>query len=90
MGTILEESQKYSRTNIKIAFQTSNIIKEHLKPSEKTINTYEYNQSGAYQLIYNEYSLKNVGQTGCTFQVRYKDHIHAIINKELKIHPTHI
>jgi hypothetical protein len=39
-----------------------------------------YNLSGVYQLQCADCPLRYVGQTGCTFKVRFKEHIHDIRN----------
>jgi hypothetical protein len=37
-----------------------------------------YDQRGVCQLKCNEWPLKYVRQTGCTFEIQYKEHIQAI------------
>jgi hypothetical protein len=47
-----------------------------LKPRGETGDI--YNQSGIYQLQCSQCPLKYIGQTGCTFRIRYKEHINTI------------
>jgi predicted transcriptional regulator len=50
-----------------------------------------YNQSGVYQLQCSECPLKYIGQTGRTFNVRYREHINAIrTNRQNSKFPQHI
>jgi hypothetical protein len=62
-------------THIRIAFRTQNTIENILKYKPKT-NI--YNKSGIYQMKCMECPKKYVGQTGRTFNIRYKEHIHDI------------
>jgi hypothetical protein len=66
----------FKNIDVKRAFKTTNTIKNHLKPREKTVDT--CNQSGVYHLKYNRCPLKYIGEMGCTFRVRYKEHIQAM------------
>jgi hypothetical protein len=61
-----------------VAFKTTNTIELHLKL--KRISEDTYNQSGirVYQLQCSEYPLKDIGQTGRAFKVRYREHINAV------------
>jgi hypothetical protein len=61
----------FRNTNIKVAYKTTNIIKNQLKP--KTPQNDIYNQSGIYQLSCNDCPLKYIGQPGQTFRTRYKE-----------------
>jgi hypothetical protein len=61
--------------HIRIAFRTQNTIKNILKYKPKTDI---YNKSGIYQMKCMECPKKYVGQTGRTFNIRYKEHIHDI------------
>jgi hypothetical protein len=56
----------FKNTNIRIAFEAINATRNSLKLREETIDM--YNQSGIYQLKYNECSLKCTGQRRCTFK----------------------
>jgi hypothetical protein len=58
-GTI---TKSFKNTNIKIAYKTTNKIKNQLKP--KIALNDIYNQSGIYQPRYNNCPLKYIGQTG--------------------------
>jgi hypothetical protein len=62
-------------THIQIAFRTQNTIENILKYKTKTDI---YNKSGIYQMKCMECPKKYVGQTGRTFNIRYKEHIHDI------------
>jgi hypothetical protein len=60
-----------------IAFRTKNINSNMLKdlvPKDK------HNNSGIYQMIYPDCPQKYKGQTGRTFNIRYKEHIETIGN----------
>jgi hypothetical protein len=50
-------------------------MKENKKESE-------YSQSGIYQLQCSECPKRYIGQTGRTFEIRYKEHIRDIRNNE--------
>jgi hypothetical protein len=41
----------------------------------------EYEKSGVYQMRCMDYPVKYIGQTGQTFQTRYKEYIQAVRNK---------
>jgi hypothetical protein len=56
----------FKNTDIRIAFKTTNITKNHLKPREQTTDI--YNQSGVYQLKCNECPLRYVRQMGHTIK----------------------
>jgi hypothetical protein len=62
---------------MKIAFRTTNTIQNILKHQPPTD---KYNRSGIYQMKCLNCSLKYTGQTGRTFNIKYKEHIHAIRN----------
>jgi hypothetical protein len=65
----------FRHTNLKIAYKTTNTIKHHLKLRNETQDI--YCQSGVYQLQCGEFPLKYIGQTGRTFELRYKENINA-------------
>jgi chromosome condensin MukBEF complex kleisin-like MukF subunit len=59
----------FKETQLKITFRTNNTINNILKhyvPTEK------YNNSGIYQMKCLDCPLKYTGQTGRTFNIRYK------------------
>jgi hypothetical protein len=62
-------------TNIKVTFRTRNTIQDILRPRPQID---KYNRCGIYRLKCIDYPLKYVGQTGRTFNTRYKEHIHNI------------
>jgi hypothetical protein len=62
----------FQNTNMKVAFRMNNTIKQHINAKEET--TDKYNLCGAYQMGCKDCNLKYVGQTGCTFRTRYKEH----------------
>jgi hypothetical protein len=66
----------FRNTNMKVAFGTNNTIKQHINAKEKT--TDKYDLCGVYQMSCKDCNLKYVGQTGCMFQIRYKEHIREI------------
>ncbi|PNF32639.1 hypothetical protein B7P43_G15497 [Cryptotermes secundus] len=64
-------------TQIKIAFRTRNTIENILKQKPQLD---KYNKSGIYQMKCVDCPLKYIGQTGRTFNARYKEFIHDIRN----------
>jgi hypothetical protein len=62
-------------THIRVAFRTRNTIENTLKYKPKTD---KYNKRGIYQMKCMECPRRYVGQTGRTFSIRYKEHIHDI------------
>jgi hypothetical protein len=62
-------------THIRVAFHTHNTTENILRYKAKTD---KYNKSGIYQMKYMECPRRYVGQTGQTFSIRYKEHIHDI------------
>ncbi|PNF39362.1 hypothetical protein B7P43_G18159, partial [Cryptotermes secundus] len=66
----------FHNTNIKITFKTNNTIKNFLRIKHET--TDKYNLCGVYQMTCKDCDLKYVGQTGCNFRTRYKEHIREI------------
>jgi hypothetical protein len=69
-------TKAFRNTNMKIAFRTNNTIKQHLRIKQRT--TDKYNLCGVYKMNCGNCQLKYVGQTGCTFRTRYKEHIREI------------
>jgi hypothetical protein len=79
----------FRNTNVKVAYRTTNTIKNLLKPKITIKDIYD--QSGVYQLSCNDCPLKYIGQTGRTFNTRYKEHIHAIrTNRQQSKYAEHI
>jgi hypothetical protein len=64
-------------TQIKIAFRTKNTVPNLLKPYP---HIDKYSRSGIYQMKCLDCPLKYIGQTGTSFNIRYKEHIQAIRN----------
>jgi hypothetical protein len=62
---------------MKIAFRTTNTIQNILR-HQPLID--KYNRSSIYQMKCLDCPLKYIGQTGRTFNIRHKEHIHAIRN----------
>jgi hypothetical protein len=62
---------------MKIAFCITNTTQNILR-HQPLIDT--YNRSGIYQMKFLDCPLKYIGQTGRTFNIRCKEHIHAIRN----------
>jgi hypothetical protein len=65
----------FKDTQLKVAFRTRNTINNILKHYAQID---KYNNSGIYQMKCVNCPLKYVGQTGRTFNIRYKEHIQAI------------
>jgi hypothetical protein len=63
-------------TEVRISYRTQNNIKHLLKINEN--KSYKYNLSEVYQLQCADCPLKYVGQTGRTFEVRFREHIRDI------------
>jgi hypothetical protein len=63
----------FRNTELGIALRTENTIKQHLGIKEKI--TDKYNLSGVYIMNCKDCPQKYVGQIGCTFRTRYKEHI---------------
>jgi hypothetical protein len=72
----------FRNTNIKIPYKITNTIRHLLKPKNPLADI--YNMSGIYQLQCRECPLIYVGQTGCTFKARYREHINAIKTNNTK------
>jgi hypothetical protein len=70
----------FKNTNIRIAFETTNKIQNHLKPREGTIDT--------HNRICKERTLKYVGKTGLTFKIRYKGYMVAIKTNDTQNTPN--
>jgi hypothetical protein len=68
------ETKLSKNTQIRVAFCTKNTVSNILKHHA---HTDKYNNSGIYQMKCLDCSLKYVGQTGRTFNARYKENIHA-------------
>jgi hypothetical protein len=60
---------------VKVAFRTQNTVQNILTPHTQRD---KYNKSGIYQIKCLDCPLKYIGQTGRTFNSRYKEHIHDI------------
>jgi hypothetical protein len=59
-------------TNIKVAYETNNTIKHHVKIKDRTTDIYSL--SRVYQMKCKDCPLRYVGQTGHTFRTRYNEH----------------
>jgi hypothetical protein len=68
----------FKDANINIALLTHNTIEHILLPKLSTTTDSICNNSGIYQLNCLECPKEYTGQTGRTFNTRYKEHIHAI------------
>jgi hypothetical protein len=67
-----------------LAFKTTNNLEALLKESKLTSTTNDddkFQKSGVYKLKCNDCDSFYIGQTGRSFQDRYKEHIKAITNK---------
>jgi hypothetical protein len=67
--------------HMKIAFKTKNTIRNILRLNTATD---KYEKSGVYQMKCMSCSLKYIGQTGRSFNTRYKEHIRDIRSKNSK------
>jgi hypothetical protein len=65
----------FQNTQLRVALHTQNTINNILKLREQID---KYNNSGIYQLKCLDCPLNYVGQTGRMFNVRYREHIHAM------------
>jgi hypothetical protein len=80
----------FKGTDVKIAFRTNNSIKNVLKPKPTNEHS-KYNLPGVYKLKCKDCPLQYIGQTGRSFNTRYKEHIRAIrYNKETSGYAKHI
>lgn len=70
-------SKLFTHANTKISFKTSSTIKHHLC-SKTEIKTNTYEKSGVCHLNCSSCLLKYVCQTGRSFEVRCREHFHAI------------
>jgi hypothetical protein len=61
--------------SLKVAFRTRGTVHNILKPKPQID---KYSRSGIYQMKCMDCPLKYIGQTGRTFNTRYKEHIHDI------------
>lgn len=68
----------FKNTEVGISYKTKNNIRHLLKIKDDKNDL--YNLSGVYQLQCSNCPLKYVGQTGRTFNIRFKEHIHDIKN----------
>jgi hypothetical protein len=68
----------FRNTELKIAYKTTNTLRNHLKTQKKTSNKYEL--SGVYRLKCGECPHIYTGQTGRPFKTWYNEHIREIKN----------
>ncbi|KAJ4430754.1 hypothetical protein ANN_19345 [Periplaneta americana] len=66
----------FKKLNYNIAYRTNNTLQKHL--NTQTTQTNKYNHSGVHKLKCNTCNNVYIGQTGRSFQTRYKEHITAI------------
>jgi hypothetical protein len=74
-----------------IAFRTTNTIKKHIQPKQQ--RDVKYDTSGIFKLKCLDCLLQYIGQTGRSFQTRYKEHIRTIkyeCNKDTSTYVQHI
>ena len=65
----------YRHTNFRIAYKTHNIIgKLHHRYSPR--NGDHFQNSGIYQLTCADCDMKYIGQTGRSFRMRFREHLH--------------
>ena len=67
---------KFKKLKYNIAYKTTNTLRKHL--TQKTPNTNKYNMTGVYKLKCSTCPNFYIGQTGRSFQIRYKEHINAL------------
>jgi hypothetical protein len=70
-----EKSQSFFKTREKVTFRTQNTIQNILRPQPQID---KYNRSEIYQMKCLDFPMEYVGQTGRTFNIRYKEHIYDI------------
>ena len=63
--------QKYN-----ITYRTENTLQRHLNTQKTQTNKYDH--TGVYKLTCNSCDKFYIGQTGRSFQTRYKEHVKAI------------
>jgi hypothetical protein len=80
-------TKHFHDTRIKIAHRARNTIQNILKSRAQTD---KYNTSGIYQTKCLDCSLKYIGQTGRTLNIRYKEHIHIRNNSSNSGYSNHI
>ena len=71
----------FKNTDVGISFKTKNNIRHLLKINDNKKDI--YNLSGVYKLQCADCPLSYIGQTGRTFNIRYKEHIRDIKNNGL-------
>jgi len=69
----------FRNINVKTAFKCRNTIANQIKPL-KNHNTPPYNKWGIYQLTCNTCLLSYVGQTSCSLNISFQEHIRCIRN----------
>jgi hypothetical protein len=74
---IRKTTKLFRDTQMKITFRTTNTIQNILR-HQPLID--KYNRSGIYQMKCLDCPLKYIGQPGRSFNIRYKEHMHAIRN----------
>jgi hypothetical protein len=83
-----ENTNIIRNTNLKVAYRTANNIRKHVQQKQQGNNTYEH--SGIYRLKCKDCPLEYIGQTGRSFNIRYKEHISAIKhNKDTTAYTKH-
>lgn len=66
----------FRKLNYNIAYRTQNTLQKHL--NTQTTQTNKCNLTGVYKLTCNSCNNFYIGETGWSFQTRYKEHITAI------------
>ena len=66
----------FKKTDLKIALRTRNTLQKRL--GNKHMPTDKYTRSGAYKLTCPDCNMACIGQTGGTFNERYKEHNNAL------------
>ncbi|KAJ4433893.1 hypothetical protein ANN_16206 [Periplaneta americana] len=66
----------FKKLNYNIAYRTNNTLQKHL--NTQTTQTNKYNHTDVYKLKCNTCNNFYIGQTGRSFQTRYKEHITAV------------
>jgi hypothetical protein len=81
----------FKDTEIKVAFRRDNTIKRILETKPPIENNNKYSSPGIYKLKCKDCPLQYIGQTGRSFNTRYKEHARAIkYNKETSGYARHI
>jgi len=68
----------FKETQLQVAYKVSNTINKRLtsNPNNRKPQQQQYEQSGVYSLSCPDCHMQYIGQTGRSFQIRFKEHFH--------------